>query len=73
MKYQKIIDELNDQFESAVRCQKHREKKLEAFRRQLKIEEQKLKKIMKRVSEGSTRSEIKRQLSLVKEGYELLA
>ena len=73
MKYQKIVEELNEELELAARCQQDREKRLEGFRKQLKIEEQKLKAIMKRVSEGGMRSEIKRQLTLVKEGYQLLA
>ncbi|MCB1760186.1 MAG: hypothetical protein KDI68_10475 [Gammaproteobacteria bacterium] len=73
MKYQKIVKELTAQLESADLCLRDREKRLEAFGRQLKIEEQKLKKIMKELSEGGTRCEIERQLGLVKEGYELLA
>ena len=72
MKYQKIVDDLNNEFDLVAREQHERGKMLNAFLRQLKTEDQKLQKRLNKGSEDNKRSKLKTQLNLVKEGYELL-
>ncbi len=72
MTYQKIIDELHTQLDSAAREQHMRKQKLEAFLGQFKIEEQKLRKKLKKASSGSMRLKLKKELGLVETGYKLL-
>jgi len=72
MKYQKIVDDLNNEFDLVAREQHERGEKLNAFLRQFNTEDQKLQKRLQKESEDNKRSKLKTQLNLVKEGYELL-
>ena len=72
MNYQKIVDDLNNEFDLVAREQHEREKKLSAFLRQFNTEDQKLQKRLNKGSEDNKRSKLKKQLNLIKEGYELL-
>ena len=72
MKYQKIVDDLNNEFDLVAREQHERGKKLSAFLRQFNTEDQKLQKRLNKGNEDNKRSKLKKQLNLVKEGYELL-
>jgi len=72
MKYQKIVDDLNNELDLLAREQQEHGKKLEVFRRQFKTEDQKVQKRLKKESENDKRSKLKKRLDLVKEGYELL-
>lgn len=72
MKYQKIVDDLHTQLDSAAREQHKRKQKLEAFLGQFRSEEQKLRKKLRKVSNDSMRLKLKKELGLVEAGYKLL-
>ncbi len=72
MRYQKIVDDLNNEFDLVAREQNKSGEKLETFLRQFKTEDQKLRKRLKNGVKGNKRSNLKKQLNLVKAGYELL-
>ncbi len=72
MNYQKIVDDLNNELVLVAREQNKSGEKLEAFLRQFKTEDQKLRKRLKNGIKGNKRSKLKKQLNLVKAGYELL-
>jgi len=72
MKYQNIVNDLNNLFDSASREQHKREHTLKAFLRQFTSEEQKLRKKLNKASNDHKRSKLKKELDLVKAGYKLL-
>ena len=72
MKYRKIVDDLNNQLDSAAREQHKREEKLKTFLRQFTTEDQKLRKKLEKESNNNKRSILEKKLNLVTAGYELL-
>ena len=72
MKYRKIVDDLNNQLDSAAREQHKREEKLKTFLREFTTEDQKLQKKLEKESNDNKRSILEKKLNLVTAGYELL-
>ena len=72
MKYQKLVDELNNLLDSAARQQKKRRDTLKFYRTQFMAEEQNLRKKLKKTSDKASRKKLKRELDLVKQGYAIL-
>jgi len=72
MKYQKIVNDLNNQLDSAARKQHKHEEKLRAFLRQFTTEDQKLRRKLEKESNDNKRSKLKKELNLIRAGYELL-
>ena len=72
MKYERLINELNDLLGSAAeRSHKHQEK-LNLYLGQFKAEEQKLRKKLKNESSKMGRGKLERELGMVKEAYVIL-
>ena len=72
MKYEKLINELNDLLGLATeRSHKHQEK-LNLYLGQFKDEEQKLRKKLKNESSKASRGKLERELGVVKEAYVIL-
>lgn len=72
MKYQKLIDELNDVLESTSHCRKKHQETLKTFLNQFKAEEEKLTKKLQNASDDERCNKWKRKLGKVREAYELL-
>ena len=73
MKYEKLINELNDLLGSATkRSHKHQEK-LKLYLGQFKAEEQKLRKKLKNESSEMNRGKLERELGMVEEAYVMLS
>ena len=72
MKYQKLVDELNNLLDSAARQQKKRRDALKFYQAQFMAEEKNLRKKLKKASDKASRKKLKRELGLVKEGYTIL-
>lgn len=72
MKYEKLVNELNDLLGSATeRSHKHQEK-LNLYLGQFKAEEQKLRKKLENKSSKMNRGKLERELGMVKEAYVML-
>lgn len=72
MKYEKLINELNNVLGSAAKqSQKHHET-LKFFLQQFKAEEQNLRKKLEKENSKTSRKKLKRELGTVKKAYELL-
>ena len=72
MKYQKLVDELNNLLDSAARQQQERQDKLKFYQAQFKAEEQKLRKQLKKNSEKVNRKKLKKELGMVQKAYAML-
>ena len=72
MKYQKLVDELNNLLDSATRQQKKRRETLKLYKAQFMAEEQKLSQKLKKNSDKAIRKQLKKKLGLVKEAYTIL-
>lgn len=72
MKYQKLVDELNNLLDSAARQQQERRDKLKFFQAQFMAEEQKLRKLLKKNSEKAKRKKLKKDLRMVQKAYTML-
>ncbi|TNG01151.1 MAG: hypothetical protein EP297_02780 [Gammaproteobacteria bacterium] len=72
MKYQKIVDDLYNQLDSAAREQHKREEKLKAFLKQFTTEDQRIRKRLRKEINDDKRSKLMEELNLVRAGYELL-
>ena len=72
MKYQKLVDELNNLLDSAATQQQERRDKLKFFQAQFMAEEQKLRKLLKKNSEKAKRKKLKKDLRMVQKAYTML-
>lgn len=72
MKYQKLVNELNDILDSAAREHQRRQKKLKTFFRQFKEEEKNIRKKLKKENNKANRKKLKKELGMVKEAYAIL-
>lgn len=72
MKYQKLVDELNNLLDLAAKEQKKRRDTLKFYQAQFMAEEQKLRKKLKEASDKANRKKLKKELGLVKEAYAIL-
>lgn len=72
MKYQKLVNELNNLLGSATgQSHKHQEK-LNLYLGQFKTEEQKLRRKLENENNKTSRGKLKRELGVVKEAYAIL-
>ncbi|MCU7928274.1 MAG: hypothetical protein KZQ97_17800 [Candidatus Thiodiazotropha sp. (ex Dulcina madagascariensis)] len=72
MKYQKLVNEINFLLGSVTKEREKQRKKLKYHLRQVKAEEQKLRKKLEKENCGASRKKLKRELSSVKKAYVLL-
>ena len=72
MKYQKLVDELNNLLDLAAKEQKKRRDTLKFYQAQFMDEERKLRKKLKQSSDKVNRKKLKKELGLVKEAYAIL-
>jgi hypothetical protein len=72
MKFQKLVNELNGLLDSSAREQHKHHEKLKFYLRQFKTEEQDLRKKLKREDNKTNRKRLKRDLGMVKKGYQIL-
>ena len=72
MKYQNLVNELNNLLDSATRKRHKHQKKLKFYLGQLKTEEQKLRKKLEKENNKPTRRKLKRDLGVVKNAYAIL-
>lgn len=73
MKYQHLINELNNLLDSAAKKRRKHQKKLKLYLSQLKTEEQKLRNQLKQETNKTARRELKRDLGVVKNAYAILS
>ena len=73
MKSQKLVDELNKQFDSAIREREDRKNTLKCFFQQFRSEEKKLLKKLKKESHDAKRKKLKRKLGKVQKAYEIMS
>ena len=72
MKYQKLIDELNELLDSAASQQKERRDTFKFYQAQFMAEEQKLRKRLKKNSDKANRKKLKKELGIVQKAYTIL-
>ena len=72
MKYQKLVNDLNNLLDSATKQHHKRQEKLEFYLRQLKAEEKKLRKKLEAKNNKIMRRKLKKDLSLIKNTYAIL-
>lgn len=72
MKYQKLVDDLNNLLDLAAETQKKRQKKLKYFFEQLQSEEQRLLKKIKKEDKKANCKKLKKELHMVHQAYDLL-
>jgi len=69
MKYQKLIKESTLILDSIVKQQRKRQKKIESYLEQVKVEEQNLRKQLKREKNKTQRKKLNKKLIMVKKAY----
>lgn len=72
MKYDKLIDELNNLLDSAACEQEKHQKKLQLFFEQFRSEEKKLLKQLKKENLKTNRNKLKKELGVVQKAYTIL-
>ena len=72
MKYQKLVNELNNLLGSATRRSHEHQEKLNLFLGRFKAEEQKLLEKLENENNKTSRGKLKRELGMVKEAYAIL-
>ena len=72
MKSQKLVNELNSLLDSATKEHQKNQKILRAFYKQFKVEEQKVRKELKKERNERNRKKLKRKLSVAQEAYHIL-
>ena len=72
MKYQKLVNELNNILDSATREQQKHLRKVEAYLEQFKAEERALEKRMRKESDEVGRAKLEKKLNTVREAYAIL-
>jgi len=72
MKYQKLVNDLNNLLDSAARQHHERQETLKFYLGQLNSEEKKLRKKLERKNNKTTRRRLKRDLGLIKNTYAIL-
>lgn len=72
MKYQKLVDELNNLLDSAARQQQERQDKLKFYQAQFMAEEQNLRNKLKKSSDKANRKKLKKELGMVQKAYTIL-
>ncbi len=72
MKYQKLVNELNNLLDSATRERQKHQGKVEAYLEQFKAEEKALQRKMQKENDEFGREKLERKLSTVKQAYAIL-
>jgi len=72
MKYQKLVNELNNLLGSATRRSQKHQDKLDLYLGQFKAEEQKLRRKLEKADNKTSRGQLKKELGAVKEAYAIL-
>ena len=72
MKYEKLVNELNDLLGSATELSHKHQEKLNLYLGQFKAEEQKLRKKLENKSSKMNRGKLEKELGMVKEAYVML-
>ena len=72
MKYQKLINELNNLLDSASRERQKHQGKLKAYLEQFKAEEKELQRKMQKENDEIGREKLERKLNTIKQAYAVL-
>ena len=72
MKYQKLVNELNDLLDSASKERHRHQEKLKAYLEHFKAEEKELQRKMRKANDEAGREKLKKKMSTVRQAYTIL-